>query len=89
MGAEIRVQTQVLPGHRIEFTAAELAVGSAVDVMVILREQNDELSPLDMLRMPLEERNKLLESQAERLAEYYESTASEREEWQGGDIVEY
>ena len=39
---------------------------------------------------PLAERRRLLAEQAERSAVYYEETkaAKEREEWQGGDIIE-
>lgn len=42
------------------------------------------------MTMSLEERRKLLAAQAERMVAYYEqeSERSEREAWQGGDIVE-
>lgn len=42
-------------------------------------------------QLPLAERRRLLAEQAERAAMYYEDEAAtkEREEWQGGDIVEY
>ena len=42
------------------------------------------------MTLPLEERRKLLEAQAERMATQYEQEAerTERETWQGGDIVE-
>jgi hypothetical protein len=43
------------------------------------------------MKLPLEERRKILENQAERMAEYYEqhAAADDREHWQGGDIVDY
>jgi hypothetical protein len=43
------------------------------------------------MRLPIEERRKLLAEQAEAMiAEYeLESNRRERELWQGGDIVEY
>lgn len=43
------------------------------------------------MRLSIEERRRLLERQAEAIAEQYESEIerSEREEWQGGDIVEF
>lgn len=42
------------------------------------------------LKLPLAERRKQLAAQADRMAEHYESESetTEREEWQGGDIVE-
>ncbi len=43
------------------------------------------------LKLPLEERRRLLAEQAEDMIEHYESDSAcrEREVWQGGDIVEY
>jgi hypothetical protein len=42
------------------------------------------------MQLPLEERRKRLAAQAERMAEHYEQEPerTERESWQGGDIVE-
>ena len=42
------------------------------------------------MTLSLEERRRLLAAQAERMAAYYgqESERTEREAWQGGDIVE-
>jgi hypothetical protein len=42
------------------------------------------------MTLPLEERRRLLAAQAERVAAHYEEETerTEREEWQGGDIVE-
>jgi hypothetical protein len=43
------------------------------------------------LKLPLAERRKILAQQADRIAEHYalESEQTDREHWQGGDIVEY
>ena len=43
------------------------------------------------LKLPLIERRRILSQQAEDAAHLYESgpSATEREAWQGGDIVEY
>ncbi len=45
----------------------------------------------EFMRLPIEERRRILEKQAEQMVEYYEeeSARREREEWQGGDILEY
>ena len=42
------------------------------------------------MRLSLEERRRILAAQAERMAAFYEQELerSEREAWQGGDIVE-
>lgn len=43
------------------------------------------------LSLSLKERRQLLAQQAEELLEtaYYQETAVDREEWQGGDFIEY
>lgn len=43
------------------------------------------------LKLPLEERRRILAQQADQIAEHYESELeqADREHWQGGDIVEY
>lgn len=62
--------------------------------------ENDLLSPEDMvtldqrrafLRLPLDERRRILSQQAEAVATHYkmEQNDPERDAWQGGDIVEY
>ena len=88
MHAPLRIQTKVLPGHRIEVTAPELVEGASVEVLVVPSDPTPPLTPLEVFRMPLDERRKLLAREADRLVDYYESTAEDRVEWQGGDIVE-
>ncbi len=48
-------------------------------------------SQVEFLSLPLAERRRLLAQQADGLLvqDYYEETAVEREQWQGGDLVEY
>ena len=43
------------------------------------------------MRLPLEERRRIMALQADQIAEPYnvETEQTERERWQGGDIVEY
>lgn len=45
----------------------------------------------EFMRLPIEERRRILAKQAEQMFEHYEeeSARREREEWQGGDILEY
>ena len=40
------------------------------------------------LKLPLEERRQKLAAQAEKIAAHYEKNSQDREQWQGGDIVE-
>ena len=89
MQTAIRIRTTVLPGHRIEFSNPQLAEGSAVDVVVTPSEPSarQSLGRREMLRMPLEQRRKVLEQQSERMASHYEPS-EERTAWQGGDIFE-
>jgi hypothetical protein len=62
----------------------------------MLKEEN-MISPFSLgerrafMKLPLEERRKIMAEQAEQSARYYEqdSDARERELWQGGDIVEF
>lgn len=44
----------------------------------------------EFMKLPIEERRRILVEQAEQMAEHYEeeSARRERELWQGGDIVE-
>jgi hypothetical protein len=45
----------------------------------------------EFMKLPIEERRRILAEQAEEMVEHYEeeSARRERELWQGGDIVEY
>jgi hypothetical protein len=45
----------------------------------------------EFMKLPIEERRRILAEQAEQMVEHYEeeSARRERELWQGGDIVEY
>lgn len=65
---------------------------------MITQEETTETTPWMSLaerrafmKLPIEERRRVLAAQAERMAEHYEAEPerSERESWQGGDIVEY
>ena len=71
-----------------------------MDKLVIVEEEEDEVqeashSRLDYLRsflkLPLQERRRLLAEDADRIAKHYEvePDLTERERWQGGDIVDY
>ncbi len=48
-----------------------------------------QMAAADIMHVPMNERRRLLASQADEMAAHYTATAVEREEWQGGDIAEY
>ena len=54
--------------------------------------QTERILTLDQrrafMKLPLEQRRRILAQQAEQMALYYEADMAEREQWQGGDIVE-
>ena len=91
--AVVKINTTVLPGRRIELTSPELTEGQAVEVLVRPCGANsdslDITDPVQLLKLPLEERRRILEAAAEQMVEYYSQPDPERDEWQGGDIVEY
>jgi hypothetical protein len=69
--------------------AVHLPEGAEVNVQVLEldRERSSKApGPSDLLRMPVEERRRILMEQAEHVAPYYES--EDRSDWQGGDIFE-
>ena len=51
-------------------------------------QEDDGLSPqLRLMRLPLDERRRVMAQQAEQMTAHYEQTASERQVWQGGDFL--
>jgi len=49
MQTALRLETTVLPGHRLEVTAPELPEGAKVEVIVVLPEKPETVSMLDFL----------------------------------------
>lgn len=41
---------------------------------------------LDFIRLPLSERRRIMEQQAQQMISHYEQTTAEREVWRGGDF---
>jgi len=56
-----------------------------------LRERETDASSFqqDFMRLPVAERRRLMEKQAEQTIAHYEQTASERQAGQAGDFIEY
>lgn len=63
--------------------------------MMLQEEKIETESPLStaqrraFMKLSIEERRRKLAEQAARMVEHYEAEQAEREQWQGGDIVEY
>ena len=58
-------------------------------VRKLTQEDADIRSPqVDFLRLPLEERRRLMAKQAEQMVEHYRQTAEQRLDWQAGDFID-
>jgi hypothetical protein len=86
MSSSLRIKTTVLPGHRIEVCDPELRDGQSVEILVMPSNDIQKAGRMELLKMSLEDRRRILAEQASELdAEY--GPDPDREEWQGGDIV--
>ncbi|MCP5050210.1 MAG: hypothetical protein GY940_23795 [bacterium] len=52
------------------------------------QETKSDSPQFDFMKLPLSQRRKLMRKQAKQMTAHYQKTASEREEWQGGDFIE-
>lgn len=88
--------TKVLPGNRIEIQTPELLVGQTVEIVILISEATssdaaeEQIITLkqrqNFLKLPLSERRRILENQAEMMQAHYQ----ENSEWQeliAGDII--
>ncbi len=50
MQSALRMETTVLPGHRLEISAPELPVGAKVEVIVVLPERPQRMSMLEFVK---------------------------------------
>lgn len=68
----------------------EAKLATAYDLLLRLIRQPEaaSMTAIDFMRLPLHERRRLMEKQAAYMMDYYEQTATEREEWQAGDFSE-
>jgi hypothetical protein len=88
---------QVLPGNKIELQNSNLTEGQIVEVIVIISQSespsSDEASislseRKNFLKLPLDERRRILSSQAEAMVSHYEEN-SDWKELLAGDVIEY
>ena len=81
--SEGRDQPRVLINPELIARSAEMALGESTN-------QEPSLSLMErraFMRLPLAERRRIMQAQAEKLLDIYQHDP-ERREWQGGDIVE-
>ncbi|MBK1986843.1 hypothetical protein A0J48_004675 [Sphaerospermopsis aphanizomenoides BCCUSP55] len=95
MKSTLYLKAKVLPGNKIEIP--NFVVGQTVEVVILVSEntpdsgKNQSLSleqRLAFLKLPMAERRRILESQAETMISHYEED-SEWKELMSGDILDY
>lgn len=90
---------KVLPGNKLEIQAPSLSVGQTVEVIILVQEVNLPYLPIEeqalsleqrlaFLKLPLIERRRILERQAETMLDRYQQD-SEWQELMSGDIINY
>ena len=90
---------KVLPGNKIEIQDPNLLVGQTVEVIILVSEATPDSSAIEeqapsleqrlaFLKLPIAERRRILESQAETVLEHYHQD-SEWQELMAGDIINY
>ena len=91
--------TKVLTGNRIEIQDPTRSVGQTVEIVIIISEpavaeSSAEEQTLtleqrqDFLKLPMSERRRILETQAEAMLAHYQED-SEWQELMAGDIIDY
>lgn len=90
---------KILPGHKLEIQTPDLLVGQTVEVIILVPEMASDSSAteeqslsleqrLAFLKLPMAERKRMLENQAEAMFEHYQQD-SEWRELMSGDIIDY
>ncbi|MBW4506361.1 MAG: hypothetical protein KME64_07605 [Scytonematopsis contorta HA4267-MV1] len=99
MKSTLYLTTKVLPGNKIEIQNQNLTEGRTVEVVIIISEPNNSIfyekeESLSLeerkafLKLPIAERRRIMEAQAEKMLSHYEED-SEWKELMAGDIIEY
>ena len=92
MKSSLYLTTTVLPGNKIEIQTPDLNVGQSVEIVVLIPESSQsELSLEDriiFLKLPLFDRQKILQEQAESMVNHYQEN-SEWKELLTNDIIDY
>lgn len=96
MKSTLYLTAKVLPGNRIEIQEPSLSVGQTVEVVILVPETTSYPADkqalsleqrLSFLKLPIAERRRILESQAETATAHYQQD-SEWQELMTGDIID-
>jgi hypothetical protein len=90
---------KVLPGNKLEIQSSELLVGQTVEVIILSPTIISDTSAFEdavlsleqrraFLKLPMIERQRVLERQAEEMGNHYQQD-SEWQELMTGDIIDY
>jgi hypothetical protein len=86
------ITTTIQAGNRLEIDLPNLAIGQTVEVILIIPSFSESTSETidrkSFLKLPIEERNRILEQQAEAALPYYQENQTEWQEWVNLDIAE-
>ena len=92
MKSSLYLTTTVLPGNKIEIQTPDLNVGQSVEIVVLIPNSSQSELTLEeriiFLKLPLSERQKILEEQAESMVDHYEEN-SEWKELLTNNIIDY
>lgn len=95
MKSTLYITTKVLAGNKIEIQEPTLSVGQTVEIVILIpeatvpEEQTLTLEQRqDFLKLPMSERRRILESQAEAMLAHYQQD-SQWQELMAGDIIDY
>lgn len=99
MKSTVYLTAKVQPGSKIELQSSNLSEGQIVEVIIILPEtendnstKNSELLDLEkrkaFLKLPIAERRRIMEAQADKMLSHYQED-TEWQELMAGDIIDY
>jgi hypothetical protein len=97
MKSTLYITATVLEGNKIEIQTPNLTIGQSVEVIVLVSETNysseqEQNLTLEQryafLKLPISERRRILQDQAESMVTHYEQN-SEWKELMSGDIIDY
>lgn len=99
MKSTVYLTAKVQPGSKIELQSSNLSEGQIVEVIIILPEiendnssKNNELLDLEkrkaFLKLPIAERRRIMEAQADKMLSHYQED-TEWQELMAGDMIDY
>jgi hypothetical protein len=85
------ITTTIQAGNRLEIDLPNLPIGQTVEVILIIpslpEPHSQTIDRKSFLKLPIEERNRILEQQAEAALPNYQQNQSEWQDWLNIDIA--